>query len=249
MMKELLVIVPAFNEEDNLEALLEGLRKPEINDIADILIINDASRDSTGLIVKRQGIKMVTHIFNLGYGSALQVGYKYAIRNGYNYVIQIDADGQHSPSNILHIYHRLTDIDGEGKLPDIVIGSRFAKGSQSFKISFIKKISLRMFSWVIKSITGQRIKDPTSGLQGLNRRAVLFYSKYGNFDYAYPDANMIIQMLLLGFRIEEVSSIMHERVSGISMHSGLIKQMKYMLIMPLSILGIFFRKKKGLING
>ncbi len=119
-------------------------------------------------------------------------------------------------------------------------------GSQSFKISFIKKVSLAWFSWLIKVLTKKVIKDPTSGLQGLNRRAFSYYSEYGNFDFYYPDANMIIQMLLLGYNVKETTSIMYERTAGISMHTGLLKQIIYMMIMPLSIWTIVIRVKRGL---
>ncbi|MDF2540327.1 MAG: hypothetical protein K0S47_45 [Herbinix sp.] len=245
-MNKLLIIVPAFNEEENMTSLFDKLCQPEIRSFADILVINDASKDQTGIIAKSYDVFLVTHVFNLGYGSALQVGYKYAVRRGYDYVIQLDADGQHSTSNIAHIYQCLTTPNADGNTPDIVIGSRFVEGSQSFKISGIKKFSIGLFSWLIKRITGKVITDPTSGLQGLNRKAFTYYSMFGNFDYFYPDANMIIQMLLLGYRIEETASIMHERTAGVSMHTGLLKQMIYMMIMPLSIWTVVIRVKKGL---
>ena len=89
--KELLIIMPAYNEEKNIEAVLYELEKPEISSIADILVMNDASSDSTNWVVKAHGHTLVTHVFNLGYGSALQLGYKYAIRRKYKYVIQMDA--------------------------------------------------------------------------------------------------------------------------------------------------------------
>lgn len=245
-MNNVLIIVPAFNEEKNMGALFDQLCTPEIRSFADILVINDASSDQTEKIARSYNVCLVTHVFNLGYGSALQVGYKYAVRSGYEYVLQLDADGQHNTSNISHIYKCLTTPDEEGNLPDIVIGSRFVKGSQSFKISGIKKLSIKMFSWLIKRTTGKRITDPTSGLQGLNRKAFTYYSNFGNFDYFYPDANMIIQMLLLGFHIKETESVMHERSAGVSMHTGLLKQMTYMMIMPLSIRSVVIRVKKGI---
>ncbi len=245
-MNKVLIVVPAFNEEANMAALFNNLCTPEIRSFADILVINDASMDQTGSIAKTFGVTVVTHVFNLGYGSALQVGYKYAVRRGYDYVIQIDADGQHNISNIAHIYRCLTTPDADGKLPDIVIGSRFVEGSKSFKVSGLKRFSLALYSWLIKRTTGKTITDPTSGLQGLNRNAFTYYSIFGNFDYYYPDANMIIQMLLLGFCVVETASVMHERTAGVSMHTGLIKQMTYMLIMPLSILTVVVRIRSGL---
>ncbi|MDF2484407.1 MAG: hypothetical protein K0R46_575 [Herbinix sp.] len=245
-MKKVLILVPAFNEEENMESLFGKLCKAEIQNFADILVVNDASSDRTELIAKNYPVTLVTHVFNLGYGSALQVGYKYAVRRGYEYVIQLDADGQHSTSNIAHIFQCLTTPDAEGNLPDIVIGSRFVEGSDSFQVSGIKKWSINLFSWMIRKTTGKRITDPTSGLQGLSKKAFTYYSNYSNFDYNYPDANMIIQMLLLGFRVVETSSVMYERAAGISMHAGLIKQMTYMMIMPLSIWSVVIRIKKGL---
>lgn len=245
-MNEVLIIIPAFNEEKNIVDLLDKLCTPKIRTFADILVINDASSDSTGKIARSYNVSTITHVFNLGYGSALQVGYKYAVRHNYKYVIQLDADGQHSIDNIAHIYKCLVTKDENGNTPDIVIGSRFLKDSKAYKISLIKRISISYFSWMIKKITGEVITDPTSGLQGLNRRAFKYYSEFGNFDYFFPDANMIIQMLLLGFRIKETKSIMYERKNGVSMHKGLLKQLSYMLIMPLSIWTVVVRVKKSL---
>ena len=105
--KELLIIIPAYNEEKNIIRVFEQLEKLDIPSIADILVIDDASMDQTGRIVRDWQHKLVTHIYNLGYGSALQTGYKYAVRRNYEYVIQMDADGQHDACNIPVIYKEL----------------------------------------------------------------------------------------------------------------------------------------------
>ncbi len=202
--KELLIIIPAYNEEKNIEKLLDQLEQPEIANIADVLIMNDASSDATNWIVKGRNYNIVTHVFNLGYGSALQLGYKYAIRHGYEYVIQMDADGQHDVCNIPVIYKALKTKDENGKCPDIVLGSRFMEGSSQFPVSFAKKLAWSLFRGMIYMGTKRRVADPTTGLQGLSRRVVIFYSQYNHFDDKYPDANIIMQMLLLGFRLVEV---------------------------------------------
>lgn len=234
--KEVLIIIPAYNEEHSIERVLKQLEAPEISDIADVLVINDASTDRTPLLVKEHGHLLVTHIFNLGYGSAIQVGYKYAIRRGYRYVIQMDADGQHDPCNIRRIYDRLKQKDA----PDIVLGSRLVAGSESYPIGIAKRAAYLLFSFMIRVCTGKKIADPTTGLQGLGRRAVLSYSKYNQFDFTYPDANMIMQMLLLGFKVVETPSVMHERRTGKSMHSGL-RPLIYMFQMTFSMLAVVFR--------
>lgn len=240
--KEVLIIIPAYNEEKNIGDLLDKLKSPEIAEIADVLVMDDASKDRTRRIVLEKNLEVVTHVFNLGYGSGLQVGYKYAINNGYQYVVQMDADGQHDVCNVLSIYKKLTTPDESGKCPDIVLGSRFLEGSETFAISAVKKLAIAMFRMLIKLGTGKKILDPTSGLQGLNRRAIEFYAGYNHFDDKYPDANMIMQMLLLGFRVEEIPSVMHARVEGVSMHSGL-KPIIYMLRMMFSIIAVWIRIK------
>lgn len=166
--KELLVIIPAYNEETNIVRVLDDLEQPEIAEIADVLVMNDASSDATNWIVKARGHALVTHVFKLGYGSALQLGYKYAIRRGYRYVIQMDADGQHDACNIPVIYKRLREKDADGNYPDIVLGSRFMEGSAEFPVSSAKKLAFKLFRVMIRLVTGRKIADPTTGLQGLS---------------------------------------------------------------------------------
>jgi glycosyltransferase involved in cell wall biosynthesis len=238
--KELLIIIPAHNEEKNIDGLLKQLGEPSIEQLADVLIMNDASTDRTKDIVAQSGHTWVTHVFNLGYGSALQLGYKYAIRRGYKYVIQMDADGQHDVCNILPLYEALKTKDENGDCPDIVLGSRFMEGSTSFPISGVKKLAMSWFRMIIRLMTGRRILDPTTGLQGLSHRCVLHYSKYGQFDDKYPDANMILQMLMLGYRVKEIPAVMHARTEGTSMHSGL-KPFIYMFRMTFSMLSVWIR--------
>ena len=243
MQKEVLIIIPAYNEEHNIEQVLKNLESPDIAEFADILVMNDASLDNTNWIAKAHKHAVVTHVFNLGYGSALQLGYKYAIRYHYKYVIQMDADGQHDVCNVKNIYKTLkTKYDGE--YPDIVLGSRYLEDSSPFEVSFLKELAYKMFRSIIKLITKRTIKDPTSGLQGLSWRAVLDYSKYGNFDDRYPDANMLTSMILKGYNVVEIPAVMHTRSYGMSMHSGLIKPIGYMFHMMISIVGVVLRQKK-----
>lgn len=240
--KELLIIIPAFNEEKNIVKVFKQLEQVDIPAIADILVIDDASSDNTGRIVRERPYELITHIYNLGYGSALQSGYKYAVRRNYQYVIQMDADGQHDACNIPVIYEALKGKDANIEKPDIVLGARFMKGSLDFPVSLIKKTAYAMFRFLIRQMTGKRIADPTTGLQGLSRRAFVYYSEYNHFDDKYPDANMLMQMLLLGYRVEEVPAVMHSRESGDSMHSGL-KPVWYMFRMLFSMLTVVFRTK------
>ena len=240
--KELLIIIPACNEAENLPGVLDQLERSGALFLGDVLIINDASEDATPEIVNLRHYRMVTNVFRLGYGGAIQVGYKYAVRRGYQYVIQMDGDGQHDVCNIPVIYRKLKEADVDGRCPDIVLGARFMKESSDFPVSLPKRIVYTMFRFLIRMITGNQIADPTTGLQGLSRKAFLYYSKYDHFDDKYPDANMIILMILTKFRVVEIPAVMHARTEGKSMHSGL-KPFWYMLRVMFSILIVVFRVK------
>lgn len=240
--KELLIIIPAYNEGKNIRKVLTELERLDLASRADILVINDSSTDSTNWIVKEMGYPMISQLFNMGYGCALQTGYKWAVRRKYDYLIQMDGDGQHDVCNIPVIYQRLKEPDAGGQCPDIVLGARFREGSSDFPVSAPKKIVYSMFRFLIWMTTKNRISDPTTGLQGLSRKAFLYYSKYNHFDDKYPDANMIIMMLLTGFRVVEVPAVMHARTAGKSMHSGL-KPFWYMLRVIYSVIIILFQVK------
>lgn len=239
-MKEVLIIIPAYNEQEQIGALLDSLAQPEISNLADVLVMNDASTDRTSRIVREHGVNVVSHVYNLGYGGGLQVGYKYAVRRKYKYVIQMDADGQHDICNVLEIYKALTTPDENGDCPDVILGSRFVEGGKSFPISGVKKFAIFYFRTLIRMITGKVILDPTTGLQGLNRRSFLLYSQFNQFDDRYPDTNVIIRMLLLGYRVKEIPAVMHARTTGESMHSGL-KPVIYMFRMTLSVIATWIR--------
>lgn len=238
--KDLLIIMPAYNEEGSIGNFLDQLSKPEIARIADILVIDDGSSDATNSIVREKNCPIIKHVFNMGYGAALLSGYKYAVRHHYKYLIQIDSDGQHDACNILTLYYQLQEKDENGRCPDIVIGSRFLEGATSFPISGMKKFAISAFRKLIHMTTGRAVTDPTSGLQGLSRQALLYYSGYSHFDIKYPDANMLMQMTLLGYQVEEIPAVMHIRESGTSMHSGL-KPIIYMAHMFFSICATWLR--------
>lgn len=218
--KELLVLIPVHNEEKSIGDVLGEIVRRRIPDIADILVVNDASEDASAQVIRKWPVYMLTNTEQMGYGTSLQIGYRYAARNGYRYVIQMDGDGQHDACNIRPIYQRLREPGDGGKCPDIVLASRFLEGSAEFPVIFLKRVAFRWFRFLICVIAKRRIADPTTGLQGLSARAFTFYGERGHFDDKYPDANMVIQMLLLGFCVTEIPAVMHARKDGRSMYRG-----------------------------
>lgn len=228
-----LILIPAYNEEANIGQVLQEIRN--YNYDLDIVIIDDGSVDGTARVAGERGEKVIEHIYNIGYGGALQTGFKYALKMGYNYVIQFDADGQHDPADIRKLMTRLLDSGA-----DIVIGSRFL--SSDYKTGFFKMTAIRYFRLLIRSFTGVKITDPTSGLQALNRRTFANYAAMGNFPEDFPDADTLIRMIRSNFRVVEVPVNIKERISGVSMHKGL-KSVYYLLKMSVSISVVLVRTR------
>ena len=241
-----LLVLPAYNEAENIGWVLDSLRDAGVTEYVDVLVVDDGSSDDTGRIAKRRGFEVVTQVYNMGYGAALQTAYKYATDKGYSYLIQMDADGQHDIANIdvmLAKLKRPSDSE-DGPAPVIVIGSRFLKGAESFPTSPVKKPIIAMFRGIVRAVTGTKITDPTSGLWGINRRTFRYLAVRDNFDIKYSDVNMILQMLMLGYRVEETPAIMHERIAGTSMHSGVRKALVYGIVMSFSTWGVYVRCHK-----
>ena len=227
MRPDLLIIIPCFNEVQNIKGVITDLHS-EIGRRADIVVIDDCSTDGTSKLLNELNVTTITLPFNLGYSGALQTGYKYAFAHGYEQVLQFDADGQHLASEIQTLLNARKQSNA-----DIIIGSRFVEPGRSHD-AFLKKIAISLFCKLIKVITGETIHDPTSGFQLLNRRALERYIKTHNFPY-YPDANIIIEMILNGFSVKEVQVGMQDRQHGSSLHSGLLRQSIYMTTLFYSI--------------
>lgn len=229
---KVLFVIPAYNEEQNIKKVLDEIK----NDMpkADILVVNDCSKDNTAKIVEENGVKCISMPFNVGYACAVQTGLKYAYYNNYDYVIQFDADGQHIAKEAKRLLNEM-----EKNNCDIVIGSRFLNDT-GYHHSFFRKIGTKIFTCMIMLICREKITDPTSGFQCLNRRVLEKYHKMGGYP-EYPDANLIIEMLIDGYRISEIGVKMRQREFGESMHGGIIKPIKYMIKMFYTIFIIILK--------
>lgn len=229
-----LFVIPAYNEAENIEKVLKELKKDA--PFADILVINDCSKDNTEEIVKRNSVICINNIFNMHYAMAVQTGIKYAYENDYDYVIQFDADGQHIAKEAIKLYEH-----SKKNKCDIVIGSRYLK-DMGYPCPFMRRLGTKIFELLVRIIAKQKIADPLSGFQCLNKKVIKHYAKMGNYP-EFPDANLVIEMLLLGYKIEEVPVKMRLREVGESMHGGIIKPIKYMIEMFYSIFFVIISTK------
>jgi glycosyltransferase involved in cell wall biosynthesis len=226
-----LVILPALNEEKTIGSVIAETRQ-NIPD-ADILVINDGSSDRTGEVALGEGVPVVNHPFNLGYGAALQTGFRFAKKKGYDYVITMDADGQHVPSSAADLMEAMQRHNA-----DVVIGSRFV--GSGYRMGVMRKIGVAIFSGVAKAYTGITITDPTSGFQLISRKAFSYLAEGDNYPLDYPDVNIIMALHKRQFKIVETSVMMKENFSGKSMHSGL-RPLLYILKMFLAIVMVLVR--------
>lgn len=231
-MKQILIIIPSYNEEANIAGVLRGLHSYESE--VDILVINDGSWDKTTEIVRGFPVLLVSHPCNLGYGAALQTGYRFAVEHGYQYVIQFDADGQHDPSYIRDMIAALTSNNA-----DIVLGSRYMTSSVYLN-GLVKGFAVHFFRRLIYLFTRIKVSDPTTGFRGLRRNVFQFYAGIGRFPADFPDADMLIHMIYRHYGIREIPVRMRERKAGVSMHGG-IKPIFYMMKMMLSITLVLIR--------
>jgi len=229
-----LVLIPAYNEAPELPAVLEAISRSLPG--CDRLVIDDGSTDTTAAVARESGTTVVSHLFNMGYGTALQTGYKYAVLNGYRFILQMDADGQHDARYLPDLLAVLAS--GEA---DVVIGSR-RLGESAGQWPFIRRAGMKVFSMLTSLCTGQRITDPTSGFKGFEQTTFSFLTS-DYFPDDYPDADVIIMLNRLGFRIREIPVTMKPPAGEQSMHSG-IKPLYYIFKMTFSILLTLLRTRK-----
>jgi glycosyltransferase involved in cell wall biosynthesis len=227
-----IVIIPAFNEAKRIAAVIAGVRASVPGAV--VVVINDSSRDDTATVARQAGAIVVSHPFNMGYGAAIQTGYKYARDKGYDYLVQLDADGQHDHSCIPALLAPV--IKGEA---DIAIGSRFL--GTSYRPPLARRLGMALFRRIVSIVTGMDVTDTTSGYQAFNRNVIKFFCT-DVFPVDYPDADMLIMLHRVGFRMTEVPVRMFENSEGKSMHSGL-KPLYYMFKMLLSICVTLMRER------
>lgn len=200
-----LVVIPAFNEESALPAVLEELRAAVPDH--DVLVVDDGSIDDTAGVARRAGVRVARLPFNLGIGGALRTGFRYATTHGYERVVQFDADGQHDAGAIIHLHEALD------RGADMVVGSRFADDDVDYEVGHVRGGAMGFLRVVVHLLSGRRFTDTSSGFRGFGPRALRFFS------HTYPAEYMdSVEALMLaayaGLTVEEVPTPMHSRAAG-----------------------------------
>lgn len=223
---KILVIVPAYNEEKSILQVSNDIKKL---DSVDFIIINDGSTDNTALICIKNSLPHINLVHNLGIGGAMQTGYKYAFDNGYDIAIQFDGDGQHDWEYISALIRPLLT-----KKDDLVIGSRFIDTfKEGYKSTKMRRLGIKIISFIIKLVTGRTICDPTSGFRACNQKIIKLFAN--SYPTEYPEPESITKVLKSNYSVKEIPVKMHERKTGTSSIKTW-KTIYYMINVFLSIL-------------
>lgn len=230
MTQKPLIIIPAYNEQDNIVATVKAVADAGY----DYVVINDGSTDETLQACIDSGLNVVDLGCNLGIGGAVQTGHKYAQAHGYEIDIQFDGDGQHDARFIPAL------IEAVDQGVDLVVGSRFVdRGSSAFKSTALRRAGIKWLSVLIKGITGNEVKDPTSGFRACGPKAIKLYCDQYPSDYPEPES--LVTASKSGCTIKEIPVSMNERQGGASSISPL-RSVYYMIKVTLAILISGFTK-------
>ena len=201
---KVLIAIPAFNEEETIATTLNFCRQEY--PYADLLVVNDCSTDATLSVIKSEKVNYLSLPFNLGVGGAMRAAFRYADQNDYSFLIQVDADGQHNPKDILQLLSKSKEFD-------VVIGSRFLR-NDDYPIDIARKFAIQTTRFYLKILTKQNLSDPTSGFRLSNRRAISLYSYAYPIEYLGDTIGSVVLGSIEGLKFGECPTTMLQRQGG-----------------------------------
>lgn len=241
-MSEVLVIIPTYNEIENISAIIDAVMK--LQDGFDVLVIDDASPDGTQDAVRQKISEYPGRVFlecrtgKLGLGTAYIHGFKWALKKGYEYIIEMDADFSHNPDDLPRLYHECKDHGA-----DMAIGSRYITGVNVVNWPMGRVLMSYFASAYVRMITGMQLRDSTAGFVCYRRR-VLDAIKLDNIKfkgYAFQ-IEMKFKAYFMKFKIVEVPIIFINRQLGTSkMNSGIFGE-AVLGVIKLKLWSIFKKK-------
>lgn len=218
-MTDSLVVIPTYNEKENIESIIKAVL--ELEKEFNILIIDDGSPDGTADIVKNMQKEFADRIFiveregKLGLGTAYIRGFKWAIENKYNYICEMDADFSHNPKDLV----RLQNATANGA--DLAVGSRYINGVAVVNWPMGRILMSYYASAYVRLITGLKVKDTTAGFKCYKREVLetidLDSIKFKGYAF---QIEMKFRTWKYGFKIEEVPIIFTDREKGKSKMNG-----------------------------
>ena len=214
-MSDTLVFIPAWNEEENLPAVLDEVRR-ELPDV-DVLVVDDGSTDSTAELARDQGAEVLSFGENRGLKAAIAAGYRHALEQGYRFCGRLDADGQHPAHELRRLLDRV-----RGGHCDVAVGSRFVSGDGYAAYRYRPSPARAFGTAVLRRAMALRLDQPfgdaTSGMYAVNDRALPLLAK--PYETGAPEVEALLRVSEAGLRLEEVPVDMRERQGGESKLRG-----------------------------
>lgn len=243
MNKEKLVIIPTFNEKENIEKMINKVMSLEGD--FNLLIIDDASPDGTAQIVKENQpkypgrISIVEREGKLGLGTAYITGFKWALEHNFEYIFEMDADFSHNPDDLILLYEACASG------ADVAIGSRYIKGVNVVNWPMGRVLMSYFASKYVRIATGLKIMDTTAGFKcyKANTLRAINFDKIKMIGYGFQ-IEMKFTAWKLGFKLVEVPIIFTDRKLGTSKMSGGIFGEALWGVMKLKIRSFFVSYKK-----
>ncbi|MCB5248452.1 MAG: polyprenol monophosphomannose synthase [Candidatus Cloacimonadales bacterium] len=208
-----LLIIPTYNEVENIQRLLDILLKG--NQDLEILVLDDNSPDGTARVVKEMmeqetRIHLIERPGKMGLGSAYVTGFKYALQKDFEFIMEMDADFSHNPDDVPRLLEAAQKCD-------LVIGSRYSNGVNIINWPFKRLLISYFASKYVRIITSMPIKDPTGGFKCFRRKVLesINLDKILSDGYAFQ-IEMNFRAWAKGFRIKEVPIVFTERINGVS---------------------------------
>jgi glycosyltransferase involved in cell wall biosynthesis len=200
-----LIMVPAFNEQDSVGKVLDQLSRCHF----EYLLISDGSSDRTAKLGRARGARVLELPINLGVGGALRAGFKFAQRNGYQAVVQIDADGQHPIDEIENLIRAANEHDAH-----MVIGSRFLMDEMTMEVSHMRRLAMRILSRSATSATGTKITDSTSGFRLIQEPLLGEFARQFANNYLGDTYEAVISAGRGGYKVIEIAAGLMPREHG-----------------------------------
>jgi glycosyltransferase involved in cell wall biosynthesis len=209
------VFIPAWNEEENLQAVLDDLRR-QLPD-ADVLVVDDGSTDGTAEVARRHGAEVLSLGTNRGLPIGIASGYRWALDHGYAYCGRVDADGQHPAAELARLL-ALVRAD----VCDVAVGSRFVSGEGYEPYRYLPSPARRLGTALLrrgmKLALRRPFADATSGLYAVNAAALPLLAE--PFRTEAPEVEALLRLADAGLRVEEVPVRMEQRAGGESKLRG-----------------------------
>lgn len=220
-----LVVVPTYDEAESLPRLLDGLAVHA--PLVDVLVVDDASPDGTGLIADRlarrdERVHVLHRPGKQGLGVAYRAGFAWALARDYDVVVEMDADGSHRPQDLPVLLTRIAQVDGDGG-PHLVLGSRWVPGGGVVNWPWYRKLISRGGTWYAQKALGLSVADVTGGFRAFRRSTLerLPLADVSSQGYCFQ-VDLVRRVLDAGMTVSEVPITFVERTQGHSKMSGSI---------------------------